>query len=204
VKVCRGDCDDTNPDVFIGAVEVCDGADNDCDPTTDDNGDLDGDLVTRCAGDCNDLDPSVFPGAAEVCDQRDNDCDGQIESDPLCYGCSRNGAFFMCTTAVSYPVARAACAASGLHLVDIANFNKNTAVANVSAPYGAAWIGLTDEAVEGVWEWEGGTPFGFSNWWPGEPNNSGGSENCIGINFGSLSYWNDWTCNTTLPFVCEQ
>lgn len=33
---CGDDCDDTNPNAFPGAVEVCDGADNDCNGITDD------------------------------------------------------------------------------------------------------------------------------------------------------------------------
>ncbi len=32
------DCDDADPDVYPGAVEACDGMDNDCDPATDDAG----------------------------------------------------------------------------------------------------------------------------------------------------------------------
>ncbi|MEW5850709.1 MAG: putative metal-binding motif-containing protein [Myxococcota bacterium] len=100
-----GDCDDTRQDVFPGALEVCDGVDNDCDGQTDENfassahypdvdtdgyGDATAQPQVSCTGaippgrvtnngDCNDLDEDVHPGAAELCDARDDDCDGQTD-----------------------------------------------------------------------------------------------------------------------------
>ena len=97
------DCDDSDPDVSPSAVEVCNGADDDCSGAIDDGAadatewwlDADGDgygdpsaAATACDApspsfvpaasehDCDDSDSLTFPGNPEVCDGRDNDCSG--------------------------------------------------------------------------------------------------------------------------------
>ncbi|WP_164009376.1 MopE-related protein [Pyxidicoccus trucidator] len=97
-----GDCNDTNAVFNPGAIEVCDGMDNDCDTQADEGlptqawyRDADGDgtgnageTVQNCrqpagfvadATDCNDASAAIKPGGTEVCDALDNDCDAQVD-----------------------------------------------------------------------------------------------------------------------------
>jgi hypothetical protein len=79
---CDGDCDDSDADIHPDAEEICDGLDNDCDPTTDEMQDGDGDGFTICTGDCDDDDDQIHPDAIEIMDDGlDNDCDGLIDMD---------------------------------------------------------------------------------------------------------------------------
>ncbi|MFN7145022.1 MAG: putative metal-binding motif-containing protein, partial [Myxococcota bacterium] len=95
------DCDDNEPDAHPGADEVCDGIDNDCDSTVDEDvsstwfADADGDEygdpgapTTACeqpdgyvsdATDCDDTTANAFPGNGEICDEVDNNCDGTVD-----------------------------------------------------------------------------------------------------------------------------
>jgi hypothetical protein len=97
-----GDCAPTNPAIFPGATEVCNGIDDDCDLTID-NGlsfisyftDSDGDgygtgtVQSLCAnpgagfatqtGDCDDARALTNPGASETCNNIDDDCDGDTD-----------------------------------------------------------------------------------------------------------------------------
>lgn len=94
------DCDDADGSSWPGALEVCDGADNNCDTRVDEAGadgapewfrDVDGDGAGSGIGarsceqpdgyaargdDCDDLRDFVRPGLLEVCDGVDNNCDG--------------------------------------------------------------------------------------------------------------------------------
>ncbi|MEN9787872.1 MAG: hypothetical protein RLZZ299_3136 [Pseudomonadota bacterium] len=78
---CEGDCDDREPAVFPGGVEVPDGLDNDCDGVRDDGTvlhDDDRDGLNELDGDCDDGDPDRRAGNAERWyDGIDQDCDGR-------------------------------------------------------------------------------------------------------------------------------
>ena len=99
------DCDDTAAAVYPGAVEVCDGLDNNCNVDIDEgvllafyqDGDTDGfgnqsTESLSCSApagfvsdssDCDDANSAVNPGATEICDQLDNNCNVQIDEGVL-------------------------------------------------------------------------------------------------------------------------
>ncbi|GMV41368.1 MAG: hypothetical protein AMXMBFR64_30840 [Myxococcales bacterium] len=107
-----GDCNDTAASIHPGAVEVCNGKDDDCDGVADppdsdgcsawlrdDDGDGVGVDDPRClcapappytatvAGDCDDTSAAVKPGQMELCNGVDDDCDG-LEDPPGAVGCT--------------------------------------------------------------------------------------------------------------------
>ena len=97
------DCDDINTMISPAVLEICDGADNNCDGDIDEPSavdaqmwyfDADGDGYGSTTGvvacdpppdhvdddtDCLDADSNIHPNALEVCDGLDNDCDQQVD-----------------------------------------------------------------------------------------------------------------------------
>src|SRR3712207_5261270 len=67
----------------------------------------------------------------------------------------------------------------------------------------AFWTGLTDKTTEGTFQWISGEESSYRNFASGEPNDWGGAEDYVGMNFGSQKKWNDYTSTTKLRGVIE-
>ncbi|MBC9813307.1 hypothetical protein H9Y05_12585 [Crocinitomicaceae bacterium CZZ-1] len=85
----------------------------------------------------------------------------------------------------------------GANLISVQSAAENTCIMNELnrlGQSGVIWIGFNDEAEEGNFVWYDQAPITYTNWAPGEPNNSGGDEGCTQIYPDGL--WNDLNCNT--------
>uniref|UniRef100_A0A452RAY8 Surfactant protein D n=1 Tax=Ursus americanus TaxID=9643 RepID=A0A452RAY8_URSAM len=65
----------------------------------------------------------------------------------------------------------------------------------------AAFLSMTDIKTEGKFTYPTGEPLVYSNWAPGEPNDNGGSEDCVEI--FTNGKWNDKNCREQRLVVCE-
>ncbi|XP_052708108.1 fibropellin-1-like isoform X2 [Crassostrea angulata] len=112
-----------------------------------------------------------------------------------CYSCKSDK--------VSWQSARSSCLQLGGNLVTISNSGIQTFLLNLCGTTSSLyWIGLNDISNEGDFVWDGtSTPFSYSNWWPGEPNDSGGDD-CIFISAGNQ--WFDHNCDVNLSFICQR
>ena len=98
------DCNDSNPIIFPGSIEICNAIDDNCNGIIDDGlifktyyQDLDDDgfgnsliSISSCGppigytlkpADCNEFNPNINPGAPEVGNMVDDNCDGIIETE---------------------------------------------------------------------------------------------------------------------------
>lgn len=148
-------------------------------------------------------------GAPNLTPEPPAECGIFASGDPATTGTSGN-TYFVCGAA-SFDDARAFCQELGMDLVVIAGGEENLFVRDLVAQVlpipGNAWLGLFDEDGCAVGEpcdfmWVDGTPLGFSLWAAGEPNNTGGGEHCVELNF-QTGQWNDVPCANSRTIVCE-
>lgn len=99
---------------------------------------------------------------------------------------------------------------NGYHLATITSADENNFIINltkkISKQPEGYWLGANDNIKEGVFKWETGEPFAYTDPWPaGQPDNNGGElgdENYFGIWSGGI--WNDFPEAFKLGYVLEK
>ena len=114
-------------------------------------------------------------------------------------GSSADGAGIRWSDAEAYAVS------VGAHLTEVGSAAENNflfqtfgkAQFGSQLPVDSLYIGFTDQASEGNFVWSNGATVSYTNWGPGEPNNTHGAENwgtIVGANISPLypdGTWND-------------
>lgn len=66
-------------------------------------------------------------------------------------------------------------------------------------------MGLTDEMIEGQMTWiDTNTVPEFTDWIPGQPDDSKSAEDCVHFINTANYEWNDISCSSTNEAVCER
>lgn len=175
------------------------------DATTSSTIDTDGDGITNNL----DLCPCTAGANPFGCsDPAINNCDidairtaflnaGCIELPQCTSGCSM---YFLNPTSLSGSQAQSFAQNLGANLISVQSAAENQCMLDELVRLGESgviWIGLNDETVEGSFVWYDQSPVTYSNWSPGEPNNSG-NEDCVQIYPGGANpgMWNDLSCSS--------
>lgn len=98
-----------------------------------------------------------------------------------------------------------ACKASGGLLATLDSAAANAAIARALTPKlvdPRLWIGATDQGVEAAFIWTDGSPWTFSAFAPGEPNDQNRNEDCTEWD-ASSGRWNDLPCSELRGALCE-
>ena len=114
---------------------------------------------------------------------------------------SFNGSHYYCSlTGLDWTSAQQNAINNGGHLAVINSQAENDFIKNI-IPLSSAWIGLSDLASEGNFQWVNGDPLVYTNWYPGQPNNFNNGQHTVELlNTGE---WNDQYPDLKLEYVME-
>ncbi|XP_044518716.1 pulmonary surfactant-associated protein D-like isoform X2 [Gracilinanus agilis] len=94
------------------------------------------------------------------------------------------------------------CRQAGGQVASPRNAAENMAIHEIVTVYNKeALLGMTDMKTEGKFIYPTGESLGYSNWAPGEPNNTRDEEDCVEILKNGK--WNDRKCGDSALIICQ-
>ncbi|XP_028415977.1 uncharacterized protein LOC114539542 [Dendronephthya gigantea] len=104
----------------------------------------------------------------------------------------------------TWTTASATCMAYNSNLVGIENAEEDVFVQHLH--HGRpSWIGLNDQANEGVYLWTDGGPVSYTHWAPGMSTPYSEAEDCVESSGRDMKYhWQSSSCNNCRDFTCKK
>ncbi|MBL4632948.1 MAG: C-type lectin domain-containing protein [Kofleriaceae bacterium] len=148
--------------------------------------------------------PIVAPDAAPPapCIEGDRRVEGP---DGTCY-------MLFFSTPQNWTSAQSSCLGLSANLVSITDLAEQTVVGGLAGMVPGntpdIWTGANDQVTEGAFLWVDATPFTYTHWRSGEPNDNGPNgtgEDCMLIEGDNgAREWDDRSCAGLLPYMCER
>jgi glucose/arabinose dehydrogenase len=110
--------------------------------------------------------------------------------------------YVLTSTALSWDAAQSEAQQLGGNLVTITDAAEETWLKQTFGDAEEFWIGLTDRRVEGQFEWVNGEVVTYTNWAPGEPNNTTNQDYGV-MNYGASKQWDDSQATILLRGIIE-
>nr|XP_045606294.1 macrophage mannose receptor 1-like isoform X2 [Procambarus clarkii] len=116
-----------------------------------------------------------------------------------------NHCYYLSPTTADWDTAHGSCNdLLGSELVSVGSADEDDYLTTLmSSGYINIWMGLHDDDNGANWHWVDGSPFVFTNWYSGEPNNQGGVEHCAEKRSDYWYTWNDMPCSQLNYYVCK-
>ncbi|NP_001153806.1 uncharacterized protein isoform X1 [Danio rerio] len=110
--------------------------------------------------------------------------------------------FRLFSTSVNWATAEKNCQRLGGNLASVLNDVENDFLLSLIPNSKRFFIGGYN-VDEQNWFWSDGSPFGYTNWCSGEPNNMN-TEHCLEINWTANRCWNNLPCSVELGYICAK
>jgi len=134
-------------------------------------------------------------------------CEVEPTNTPTATTTYNGSKYLLFDNTMSWKDAKAACELMGGHLATITSQGEQDAINNLllSGTKINYYIGATDEASKGTFNWVTGEPFNYTNWNTNQPDNYLGIEDYLMVyNQASIvGKWNDVSNNNGIGFICE-